>query len=168
VDGAVGWDRGREDRMLKNLYVKNFLYALAVVFFGFNLLVLAFVLNWFTTAFLGLFFPPGYPAANPWFSQLALIIYLFIIAYISWLIFRSKLEEVFKGIYSTVPSAVAFAVTWLLLKPWPALAYCICAVILSAIIYYLCRTRKSWRYYYPVILVASVLLVMNILSIDIF
>ncbi len=153
--------------MLKNLYVKNFLYALAVVFFGFNLLVLAFVFNWFTTAFIGLFFPPGFPAANPWFAQLALVIYLIIIVYISWLIFRSKLEEIFKGIYSTVPSAVVFAVTWLLLKPWPVLAYSTCAIIFLTIIYYLYRTRKSWRYYYPVILVAAVLLVMNILGIEI-
>jgi len=153
--------------MLKNLYVKNFLYALAVVFFGFNLLVLAFVLNWFTTAFIGLFFPPGFPAAHPWFPQLTLIIYLFIIAYISWLIFRSKLEEIFKGIYSTVPAAVIFAVTWLLFRRWPALAYSVCALILLTVIYYLYRTKKSWRYYYPVILVASVLLVMNILGIEI-
>ena len=153
--------------MLKNLYMKNSLYALAVVFFGFNLLVLAFVLNWFTTAFIGLFFPPGFPAAHPWFAQLALVIYLIIIAYISWLIFRSKLEEIFKGIYSTVPSAVVFAVTWLLLSRWPVLAYSVCALILLTIIYYLYRTKKSWRYYYPVILVAIVLLVMNILGIEI-
>ena len=153
--------------MLNNLYVKNFLYALAVVFFGFNLLVLAFVLNWFTTAFIKLFFPPGFPAANPWFAQLALVIYLIIIAYISWLIFRSKLEEIFKGIYSTVPSAVTFAVTWLLLEQWLVLAYGVCALILLIIIYYLCRTKKSWRYYFPVILVASVLLMMNILGLEI-
>ena len=154
--------------MLKNPYAKNFLYVLAVAFFGFNLLVLAFVLNWFTTAFIKLFFPPGYPAANPWFPQLALVIYLIIIVYISWLIFRSRLEEIFKGIYSTVPSAVVFAVTWLLLRRWPVLAYGVCALILLIIIYYLYRTKKSWRYYYPVILVAAVLLVMNILGIEIF
>jgi len=158
---------GREGSMLKNLYMKNFLYALAVVFFGFNLLVLAFVLNWFTTAFIGLFFPPGFPADNPWFPQLALVIYRIIIAYISWLIFRSKLDEVFKGIYSTVPAAVTFAVTWLLLRRWPVLAYGVCALILLIIIYYLYRTKKSWRYCYPVILVASVLLMMNILGIEI-
>jgi hypothetical protein len=158
---------GREGSMLRNLYVKKFLYALAVVFFGFNLLVLAFVLNWFTTAFIGLFFPPGYPVANPWYPQLALVIYLIVIAYISWLIFRSKLEEIFKGIYSTVPAAVTFAVTWLLLRRWPVLAYGACTLILLTIIYYLYRTKKSWRYYYPVILVAAVLLVMNILGIEI-
>lgn len=83
---------------------------------------------------------------------------------ISWGVFKSRLGELYKAAYSTVPVAVALVTTGMFLYRWPILAYSVGAIIVGAVILYLHRTKKNWLYYYAVILIASVLLIIHYTS----
>lgn len=149
--------------MCKNYYVKNILSALSVAFFSFVLLNLTFMFDFFIHSLIGLFFP----GTNRWFPQMKNIIFIITIILISLLVFKSKLRELFKAIYLTVPLTVIFITIGIFLYRWPILTYSVSGLILGSIVFYLYRNKKSWLYYYSVILVASVLLIMNLFRIDI-
>ncbi|GIM29994.1 hypothetical protein CPJCM30710_26600 [Clostridium polyendosporum] len=153
--------------MFKNPYVKNVLSALAVAFFGFILLNLTFIFDWLIQSFIDLFFPYDFNMTRQWYPPIKHIIFMFIIAVISWFVFKSKLSEIYKAIYLVVPLAVIFTTTWIFLYRWPILAHGISAIIFGGIIFYFYRTKKNWLYYYALILIASVLLVMGLLGVDI-
>jgi len=57
------------------------------------------------------------------------VVFVVIIALISWGIFKSRLGELYKAAYSTVPVAVALVTTGMFLYHWPVLAYSVSAVI---------------------------------------
>ena len=149
--------------MCKNHYVKNILSALSVAFFSFVLLNLTFMFDFFIHSLIGLFFP----ATNRWFPQMKNIIFIITIILISLLVFKSKLREFFKVIYLTVTLTVILITIGIFLYRWPILTYSVSGLILGSIVFYLYRNKKSWLYYYSVILVASVLLIMNLFRIDI-
>lgn len=153
--------------MFKNSYVKNVLYVLAVAFFGFILLNLTFLFDAFITLSVGRFFTADFPMTNQWFAPIMHIIFIVIIALISWFVFKSKFVEIYKVIYFTVPLAVTFVTIGIFLYRWPILLYSVSVLIFGGIIIYLYRTKKSWLYYYTLILVASVLLIMSLLGVDI-
>lgn len=150
--------------MFKNPYIKNILSALAVPFFGFMLLNLTFLFYALLTRLVLLFFPPNFAATSRWFTPIMLIIIGFIIALISRLVFKSKLNKIYKAVFSTVPLAVIFVTTGIMLYRWPTLAYGINTVVFGAILVYLYKTDKSWLYYYTVILVSLTLLVFTLLG----
>lgn len=153
--------------MFRNPYVKNVLSALAVAFFGFILLNLIFIFDWLMQSFIDLLFPYDFNMTRQWYLPIKHIIFIFIIALISWFIFKSKLREIYKAIYLVVPLAVVFVTTWMFLYRWPILAYSISIIIFGGIIFYFYRTKKNWLYYYALILISSVLLVMGLLRVDI-
>lgn len=155
------------DMMFKNPYVKNVLSALAVAFFGFILLNLTFIFDWLIQSFIDLFFLYGFNITMQWYPPIKHIVFILIIALISWFIFKSKLREIYKVIYLVVPLAVVFATTWMFLYRWPILAQSISIIIFGGIIFYFYRTKKNWLYYYALILISSVLLVMSLLGVDI-
>jgi len=153
--------------MFKNPYFKNALSALAVAVLGFVLLNLAFILFALFTRAILLFLPADFAGTSRWFMPLMLIIFVFIIALVSWLIFKSGLGEIYKAVYLTMPSAVIFVAISILLYRQPAAAYGVNALVLGAIIVYLYETKKPWLYYYAVVLVATVLLITALLGVDI-
>jgi len=146
--------------MFKNPYVKNILYALAVAFFGFVLLNLTFIFDFFIHSLIALFFP----SINRWLPQMKHIIFVITIILISLLVFKSKLRELFKAIYLTVPLMVIFSDIEIFLYGYPILTYSVNCLILLIIVFYFYINKKSWIYYYSAILVASVLLIMNLFS----
>lgn len=94
-------------------------------------------------------------------------VFLLIIALVSIAIYRSKIRDEFKGIYTIVPTAVAFGTIFRLLFDWPIAAYAINFIIFFVEIFLLYALKKSLIYYYSVILVVVTLMIMIILGIKI-
>ncbi len=153
--------------MFKNPVAKNIFYAVAIAFFGFILLNLTFIFDWLIQTVIDQFFPADFNMTKTWYPPIKHLIFVVIMALISWGVFKSRLSAIYKAIYTTVPVAVALVTTGIFLYRWPILAYSVSAVIVGAIILYLYRTKKTWLYYYAVILMASVLLIMSILGVEI-
>lgn len=158
--------RLKEEKMFQNPYVKNVLSALAIVFFGFILFNLTFLFDFSIQSVIRHIFRAN-TMTYQWFPPILHIIFMLIIALISWFVFKSNLKEIYKVIYLTVPAAVTFVTIGMFLYRWPILSYGISALIFGIIMVYFYRTKKTWLYYYTVIIVALVLLIMGLLGVDI-
>jgi hypothetical protein len=154
------------NKMSKNPAVKNILSALAVTFFGFILLILAFISAWLMNM-VNLLFPGDFNNASIWFLHIRHIVFAVIIALISWSVFKSKLKDIYKAIYLPVPAATAFVILGILLYRYPAVLYSITGILFLAVMAYFFKTKKNWLYYYAFILTSAVMLVMNITGAEI-
>ena len=154
--------------MFHNLWVKNVLSALAVVFFGFILLNLTFLLDFLFQSLVDgavrLFTPEDVNMAWRWFPPAKHLMFVVIIGLISWFILRSKLGTLYKAIYLTVPLAVILVSVGIFLYSWPVVPYLVGGFITIGILYYLYRTRQPWLYYYTVVLVALTLMIFTLLG----
>ena len=152
--------------MLKNRVFKNILSALAIVFFGFILLNLTFLLNFLFFSLIDLLIPRHLIESRDWqwFVPVRHILFLVIIGLISWPILRSRLRTLLKAIYLVVPVAVTLVTVGILLNTFPLLSYLICALIAVAAIVYLYLNRRPWLYFFAVIIVAMSLLVFNLVG----
>ena len=150
--------------MFKNRVFKNILSALAVIFFGFILLNLTFLLNFLFFSLIELLIPQHLTETGDWqwFPPARHVLFLVIIGLISWLILKSRLRTLLKAIYLVVPVAVTLVTVGLLLNTLPILSYLICALLTVATIVYLYLTRRSWLYYFSVIVVAVSLLAFSL------
>lgn len=157
----------KETNMLQNIYVKNILLALAVAVFGFLLLNLTFILDALFVRLVGLFLPADFPMTHGWYPPLMHILFVIIIGIISWFIFKSKIKETYKAIYSTVPWAVIFVTIGIFLYRWPALVYGVGVLAFGVILACLYQAKKFWFYYFALILVALTLLIIGIMGVDI-
>jgi len=153
--------------MFKNAYVNNVLTALAVALLSFALLNVTFMFNWLVFSLINLIYPVGFTDAAMWFASFRHIIFLFLIALISWFVFKSGLKEFYKVVFLAVPTAVGFVTLGMFLYQWPALIYTSGALALGGIVCCFYRSKKSWLYYYSVFLVAGTLLIMGLAGIDI-
>jgi hypothetical protein len=87
---------------------------------------------------------------------------------ISYLVLSNKkLKDIYKATFSVVPTAVLLVYTGIFLYNWPLAVYIVSGVIVTAIFFYLYRTKRHWMYYYAVSLVSVALLYMQIRGIDI-
>lgn len=158
-------------KIFKNPYVKNVLSAVAVAIFGFILLNLTFLFDVLFQSLidktLGLFVRTDFNMAWKWLPPLKHGAFFILILLISWFVLKSKLSDICKAAFSTVPVAVIFVTIGIITYQWPVISFSISALVFTGIIYYLYRTKKSWLYYYAVILVALVLLVMNLTGAEI-
>lgn len=116
---------------------------------------------------IDLFFPSDYNMNIQWFPLSKHILFVMIIALISWFVFKSKLKKLHKAIYSTVPTAVILVTVGMFFYQWPIISYIVGILIYGIIIFYLYKTKKSWLFYYAVTWVVLVLLIMSIFRIDI-
>ena len=158
--------------MVKRWYatppVRNILSALAVTFFGFILLNLTFLSDALYQGairrFIGLFVPLGPELAFDWFPPLMHGSFVVIIGLISWLVFRSKLKIIYKAIFMTVPVAVVLVTTGMFLYHWPVVSYSVGAFLCTGTLYYFCRTKQPWIYFWAVILVGVTLAIFTTLG----
>ena len=152
--------------MLKSPFVKNILSAIAVAGFGFILLNLAFifdaVLHNLVSGLIGLFIKVNPPMDFPWFPPVMHMVFVIIIALISWFIFKSKLKVLYKAIYMTVPAAVVLVTMGMFLYQWPLVAYSLGGLSAIGVLYAFYRTKQPWLYYYTVILVGLVLAIFSL------
>lgn len=154
--------------MFKNQVVKNVLFALAVAVFGFVLLDLAFILDFLFQSvviwFVKLFTADNPPMDWPWFAPVMHALFMVLIGFLSWFVFRLKLGVFYKAIYLTVPLAVVFATIGIALYRWPLLSYSLGGLVSIGILYCFYRTKQSWIYYYVVILVSLILAIFSLLG----
>jgi len=157
--------------MFKNPIVKNILSALAVAGFGFILLnftfMFDFLLHSIVTGFIKLFIPLNPEMTYYWFPPVMHAFFVVVIGLISWFIFRSKLDVLYKAIYMTVPSAVVFVTLGMFLYHWPVAAYSLGSLFGIGVLYYFYRTKQPWLYYYTVILVGLTMLLVGLLGVEI-
>jgi hypothetical protein len=99
-----------------------------------------------------------------WLPILRFAIFLIIIGFISWLIFRLRIRILFKAIYMTVPTAVVLVIIGITLNAWPVLVYIVGGLITLGALLYFYLTKKPWLYYYSVILVALTLMVYTLMG----
>jgi len=154
-----------KNHIIKNKTVRTILSALAVAFFGFILLNLTFLFDFFyqslVRGFVSLFIP-----LNP-NADLMHISFVLIIGLISWFVFKSKLKTIYKAIYMTVPLAVVFATIGMFLYPWPIASYSLGIFFAFCVLYYLYRTKQPWVYYYTLILMSFAMLLVALLGVEI-
>lgn len=153
--------------LFKNSFVKNILSALAVAGFGFILLNLTFILDFLlhllVMGFIRIFIPIN-PIVDYWFPPVMHLLFVAIIGTVSWFILKSKTPVLLKAIYSTVPLAVIFVTLGMFLHRWPIIAFSFGSLFGLGVLYYLYQTKRSWLYYYTVILVGGTLTIFTLLG----
>jgi hypothetical protein len=158
----------KKSKLLKNQVLKNILSALAVAFFGFILLNIAFLFDYLFQSVIMLliriFTPADLYMEFTWFPPMMHVLFVVLIGLISWLVFRSKLRVLFKATYMTVPLAVVFVTIGMFLYPWPLVALLLGGLVAMGILYYFYLTKQPWLYHYTVILVALTLAIFSLLG----
>lgn len=152
----------------KNTVATNILSALAVAFFGFILLNLTFIFDFLyqsiVRGIVDLFVPLGPETQIYWFPPLMHFSFVVIIGLISWFVFKSKLKEIYKAIFMTLPVAVVLVTLGMFLYSFPLILYLLGALLCACILYYFYCTKQPWIYYYSVILVSVALTLFTLLG----
>lgn len=158
-------------QQINNVYLKSALMALAVAVGGFLLFGLTFIFDFFVQSLvripLSMFLEGDFEMNVAWVPIFQHFFFVFVIAVISYLIFRSKIAVLLKAIYMTVPTGVALATVGMELYQWPAAVYLVCTVLTGTVLYYFYKTKQPWIYYFSVLLTASVMLLMTITGVEI-
>lgn len=151
---------------IKKPFVGNILSALAVAFFGFILLSLTFLLDFLFQRLIDgiilLFKPVDINMVWAWFPTMKHILFVVIIILISWLVFRSRLNVLYKAIYMNVPTAVVLATLGIFTYRWPIITYSVGGLLCVCTLYYFNRTKQPWLYYYTVVLVGLILTIFTL------
>ncbi|MHB1483617.1 MAG: hypothetical protein ACYCYI_03045 [Saccharofermentanales bacterium] len=85
-----------------------------------------------------------------------------LMALFGWLIFRSKLKDLSKIVFSIFASMVVF--TSLIFEQALLVSYGLYLLVFAAVIYYFYRSKKPWTYYYAVSWTAFIILFLIILN----
>ncbi|MBC3887509.1 hypothetical protein GH810_04220 [Acetobacterium paludosum] len=96
------------------------------------------------------------------------IIYLIIILLVSWLVFKSKLNDLVKATFLTMPLMVVLMEVGILFNQqseWVVLL--IGSVIVAASLYYLYKTKRPWLYYCAILFVTAVVLFISLSGMEI-
>lgn len=138
--------------MTLKTWQRNILYTLVIAGVGFVLFNVAFLLAAFvfnaSTKIMGL----PQDAAPPIVGR---VVYLIIILLVSWLVFRSKLNNLVKATYLTMPLMVVLVMLGISTYQQPMwLTAGIGAVIVGAVVLYIYHKSLSWLYYFATVYVA--------------
>lgn len=150
-----------------NFNVKRVLIAVLIPVIGFVLLNLTFLLY---ALYANLFFklsPPQYDSPLKWVPVLRSFLFIIIIAVLTALILKSKLNEIIKAVYLEVPAAICLVTEGMYLYRWPVLSGIVGALIYAAFIFIIYKKKKPWFYYYSASFVAAVCLIILITGTDI-
>ena len=144
---------------------KNVLSALIVVAGGFILFNLAFLLAALvintTMSVLGI-------TQNEAPHIVGRVVYLLLIFLITWIVFRSRLNDTIKATFLTMPLMVILVMIGISVyqqSNWVIAG--IGAVIICALLYYLYKKKLSWLYYFSTFYVAAVALYILLSGIEI-
>lgn len=155
--------------MLKNPWVKNILSAVAVVIGGMILLNLTFMFDFGFQSLLKFIFyrNTDLMMTVAWLPGFQHGLFVVLIGFISWLIFRTKWPTLIKAIYLPVPTAVVLVTVGILTYQWSIASYGISTILVLGTLYWFYRTKQPWLYYFSVIWVAIALLIMGITGVEI-
>jgi hypothetical protein len=138
--------KGREYTMKLKLYQKNILLVLVIVVGGFILFNLAFLLAAFVINATIIVLGVTQNEAPPMVGR---VLYLLLMFLISWFVFRSRLKDIIKATYLTMPLMIILVMGGISLyqqSKWVIAG--IGAVIICAELSYLYKKKLSWLYYF--------------------
>lgn len=146
-------------------YQKNTLSVLAVAAMGFILFNLAFILAAIvingSMSVLGM-------AENAAPPAIGRVLYLLLIFLISWLVFRSRLNEIIKAAFLAMLLMVIIVMLGLSLYQYSMwITIGIGAVIISTVLFYVHKKKLSWLYYFSTFYVTILGLCVMIFKIEI-
>ncbi len=151
--------------MKLKLYQKNVLSVLVILVGGFILFNIAFLLAALvinaTISVLGI-------AQNGAPHIVGRVLYLFLIFLISWFVFRSRLNDIIKATFLTMPLMVILVMVGISLyqqSKWMIVG--IGAVIICAVLSYLYKKKLSWLYYFSTFYVAVLALCVMLFNVQI-
>ncbi len=147
------------------LYQKNILSVLVIIVGGFILFNLAFLLAAFvintTIRVLGM-------AQNEAPPIVGRVLYLLLIFLISWLVFRSRLNDIIKATFLTMPLMVILIMVGISLyqqSKWMIAG--MGAVIICAVLSYFYKKKLSWLYYFSTFYVVVLALCVMLFNVQI-
>ena len=152
--------------MIKNPVLRNILSGLSIVVSTPILLTLLFLFYALIFNLYDILIPLKQDGPNPYFFLRPLTL-LVILAILSWLVFHSKVVTLFKAIYTTVPVATVLAFIGIYFERQPVLIYSLGALFSLGILSYLFITKKSWLYYFSVVLISITLLLVILTGMEI-
>ncbi len=155
--------------MKLKLWQKNILSALVIMVGGFILFNVAFMLAFLVNTAYGFAirsFVDGTENAN-FVHSLWHYIFIIIVLVISWFVLRSKLNDLAKATYLTMPVAVVLTEVGLQLFEMQALVWVVGAAIVLAVLFYLYKTKRSWMYYFATLYAAAVMAIVVLAGIEI-
>lgn len=156
--------------ILEKPLAKNILFALAIAVFGFLLWNLAFLLFALFQRFIDIiasFFISSEMAVPNWYFILRHLLFVALILLITWVVFRTKLQPIYKAIFMTVPLAVVYLTIGIFFYQWPLIIYATCGLLTLGLLYYFISRKKPWLYSYTVILVVVTLLIVMLTGVEI-
>lgn len=151
--------------MKLKLYQKNILSVIAIVVGGFILFNFAFLLAVFVITATMSF---GGMAQNEAPPIVGRILYLLIIFLISWFVFRSRLNQIIKATFLTMPLMVLLVIVGISLyqqSKW--LVAGIGTVIIGVVLSYLYKKKLSWLYYFSTFYVVVLVLYIMLFNVQI-
>ena len=156
---------------IKNPYLKIFLQALAIAGFGFILLTFTFLFDFIFQSLIDLiirpFAPVDFNMTWNWVAPFKHWLFVLVIGLISWWVFRTKLNTLYKAIFITVPTAVVLATIGLTFFHWPVIVYTVGGLLTLGVLYYFYKTKQPWFYYFAVVSVAVLLMIMTVTGVEI-
>lgn len=164
---ALNEAKGMGINMKHKSVLKNVLTFIAIPVVGYILLLLTFMLDALFQMAINRFLPFNYNMTVYWLPISKHILFAAIILIIALFVFKSKLKDLYKAVFASVPTAVILITEGIFLYRWPAVEYSICLLTYGIIIFYIYKTKRSWIYYYSVSWVALALLVMAISGVEI-
>lgn len=159
-------------RIYKVPLVSYILSAAAIIGVGFILFNVAFILAWLVNTIvqipLDVFLPDGTRSNYSLVSTIQYVVYLIIVAIISWLILKSKKFSVLvKAIYLTMPTMIIFVTMGMLFNKTPIIMIGLSAVIALGAFYYLYLKKLPWQYWLAIAYVLFVTFCIVIIRVEI-
>lgn len=149
--------------MKEKTWVKPVLSMACIVVGGFILFNVAFMLAALMMGTLARF--DGTQGIPPAYGR---IIFVLLILLISWFLLRSKLNDLIKATYLTMPLMIVLVMIGIFsfqLSQW--VVYILGGIVVAAVLYFIYLKKLSWLYYFATGYVVAVALFVMIAGIDI-
>lgn len=152
---------------VKNPYIRNTLLALFIALSGFTLLNLTFLFYAAIINGVALLFPDDYAMKSGLYmpTMMTIISLGIIVGY--YFVYQSKIKDIYKATLMTIPTAIILIMEGIMLSEWPWAAIPAGAVLTAGALYYFYKAKKSWLYWFAVIIVALALVIMIATGTDI-
>jgi len=151
--------------MKLKIWQKNLLSAIVIMAVGFILFNAAFLLAALVLNGFMILLGSNQNTAPPFVGRAA---YFILILLISWLVFRSKLNDLIKASFLTMPLMVVLVMGGIGLYTQPKwIVAGAGALVIGAVILYLYKKRLPWLYYFATIFVAATALCVMLFNVEI-
>ena len=97
------------------------------------------------------------------FSLIMNSLFVLFIGLVCFFVFRKKTKSLFEATFLTIPIGAALIGIGILFYRLPVVQYVLGALFIFSVFYYFYRNKRSWLYYYSVIITSLVLVIFNIL-----